>query len=554
MLRYINIFFGTLAIVIGFSCASPGSLSGGPRDETPPVPVSFSPENFSTHFNARTIVVRFDENIRLRNLNQQLIISPPMARPQITSNNRTLTIRLQDTLRENSTYVFSFGDAVVDMNEGNILPNFQLVFSTGETIDSLSIAGEVLDAFTLEPMRNVALVLLSDLDSIGSRTDRPIYVTKTGDDGFFQFNFLKEGCFYLAAINDRNNDWTYDSLQEEVAFLKTCVSPRFLEKPTFPDDVSAEDSLQIAESIKQFFLEGYQLLMFRQELPQGIARSEFLSNAELTVEFRNPTDSAEFRILQPDTDTILLDFYVNWDRNKQKANIFLSKLGIRNLWLHVEDGDFSDTLRLLNTRFEAPPAALRATLSAGQELPFFDSLKLSFTAPIREVKDTFWLYIGEDTIATPLTDFSLNSTRTQLIFDTLPHRTNFRLVVPDSSFFDYFGQTNEDTLTMRFRTNSPETYARLEVILPNKPEGSLILQVLNERMDLVEQRIMESNKEIFPTLRPGRYRLRLIVDENKNGRWDPGNVRERRQPEPVFVLPKVLSLEAGWEYIEEWEL
>jgi len=206
MLRHLNIFFGFLAILIGFSCATPGRPTGGLKDETPPVPMHFSPKNFSTDFNARTITVKFDENIQLRNLNQQLVVSPPMARPQISSNNRTLTIRLQDTLRSNSTYVFSFGDAVVDLNEGNVLPNFQYVFSTGKTIDSLSVVGEVLDAFTLQPVKNVSMTLLENLDSLSSRSARPMYIAKADADGFFRFDFLHDGCFYLAAINDQNND------------------------------------------------------------------------------------------------------------------------------------------------------------------------------------------------------------------------------------------------------------------------------------------------------------------------------------------------------------
>ena len=555
MLRYLNIIFGVLAIVLGFSCASPpGALTGGPKDETPPVPLHFSPKNFSTHFNARTIVVRFDENIRLNNLNQQLIISPPMARPDITSNNRTLTVRLQDTLRENSTYVFSFGNALVDMNEGNILPNFQIVFSTGETIDSLSVAGKILDAFTLQPIKNVGVTLLADLDDLSSRTERPVYIAKADENGFFQLNFLREGCFYLAAINDKNNDWTYDSLQEEVAFLTTCISPKFLKIPVLPDTICDQfDSLQFLDSVKQFFQSGYQLLMFRQELPQGVTKSEFTSNAAVAIEFRNPTKNAEFRVLQP--DTIPLDLYIRWDKNKQKTDIFLPKLGVRNLWLEVNDGDFLDTLKLLNTRFQDTLVPLRITISSGQELPYFDTLKLSFSTPIREIKDTIWMFEGNDTIPKPLTQYWFNESRTQLYFEAeLSHQTAYRLLIPDSLVFNYFDQTNKDTLNLRFRVNSPDSYAKLEVTILNKPEGSCILQVLNERMELVEQRVMTSNKEVFTTLKPAKYRLRLIVDEDGNGRWSPGNLRERRLSEPVFILQKTLSLEAGWEYEEEWEL
>jgi len=189
-------------------------------------------------------------------------------------------------------------------------------------------------------------------------------------------------------------------------------------------------------------------------------------------------------------------------------------------------------------------------------MPFFDTFKLAFNVPVREINDTLWLYAGDDTIPTPLTEFSLNENRTKLIFEKdLKQRYNYRLVIPDSLIIADFGQTNADTLTLRFRVNSPETYTRLELTILNKtPDIPHILQVLNERMDVVEQRIMQSNEEVFTTLRPGRYRLRLIVDKDENGRWSPGNLRERRQPEPVFIFYRTLSLQAGWEHVEEWKI
>ncbi|MCL2413324.1 MAG: Ig-like domain-containing protein [Bacteroidales bacterium] len=559
MFRYFNIIFGFIGIVIFLACATPGRPGGGPRDETPPVPLHFSPANFSTNFNARTIRVQFDENIQLRNLNQQLIISPPMARPTIVSNNRNLTISLQDTdtLREHTTYVFSFGNALADRNEGNVLSNFQIVFSTGETIDSLSILGEVLDAFTLEPITDVSIALVADLDDMFVREIRPLFIARTGESGFFQVNFLTYDCFYLVAINDRNNDWVYDSISEEIAFFSTCVLSRFLERPVFPDTtISEADSLKLLDSIAQFLQSGHRLLMFRQELPQGITGSEFTSNAEIAIEFRNPTEHAAFRILQPDPDSIPLNFSIIWNNSRQNAQIFLSELSVRNLWFEIEDGEFIDTLRMLNTRFQDEPPPLRVALPFGSEMPFFDSLRLAFNMPIREVTDTIWLFEGDDTIPTPLTNFSFNETRTQLIFEKeLQQRTNYRILIPDSLIFADFGQTNNDTLNLRFRVNSPEAYARLEITIHNKTSDvPHLLQVLNERMELVEQRVMESNEEIFTTLRPGSYRLRLIVDEDGNGRWSPGNLRERRQPEPVFIFHKTLSLQAGWEFIEEWKL
>ncbi len=550
--RYCNIGFGILGLVF-FSCATPGRPTGGPRDETPPVPVYSSPENFSTHFDAKTIAVKFDENIVLKNLTQQLTVSPPMAKPDIYSNNRNLTIRLQDTLRPNSTYVISFGDALVDNNEGNILPNYQYVFSTGSTIDSLSVVGEVLDAYTLEPRKEVGVALLSKLEDLGSKADRPVYIARADKDGYFQVKYLREGCYFLAAIKDENSDWTYDSLQEEVAFLQTCVSPKIATYPAFPDSCSQEDSLQILDSIRHFYESANQLLMFKQELPQGVNKSEFIDNAVIQIEFKKPVKNAKFRILQP--DTVPQDFRIRWDKNLQKADLFLSQLGIRNMLLYVGDGDFSDTLKLLNTKFEEKPASFRVSLLSGQELAYFDTLKLAFSLPIREINQAEQMVLYSTTDTLPLTHYAFDTSRTQLIFEvSLKQKTNYELMIPDSLFVGYFGQLDTNMLRLRFKTNSPETYAKLDVKLKNKPEQSCIIQVLNEKFELVQQQIMTADTAQFPTLKPGKYRLRLIIDENSNSRWDAGNLREQRLSETVFILPKILTLEPDWEYEEEWEL
>ncbi|MDR2907580.1 MAG: Ig-like domain-containing protein [Bacteroidales bacterium] len=548
--RYCNLCFGFLAIILFFSCATPGRPTGGPQDETPPVPLYTQPMNASTNFKATTITVKFDENVKLTDLNKQLTVSPPMARPDIRANNRTLTIGLKDTLRPNSTYVISFGDALADNNEGNILPNYEYVFSTGKTIDMLSVLGEVLDAYTLQPVKDVGITLLSELSDLATKETRPLYIAKTNKDGLFHAKYLHQGCYFLAAIKDGNNDWTYDSLQEETAFLQACVSPKLIEMPVFPDSCSTADSSLIVDSVNNLYRSGYQLLMFKQDLPQSVNKSEFTSGTAVTVEFRNPTKQAEFRILQPDNFN---NHYVRWNETKNKAEIFFIEKGITNLLLYVQDGAYSDTLKLLNTKEDVQP--FKVSLATGSELAYFDTLKLSFSTPLRKINDsaTFWLFGETDTI--PLTEYSFNASRTQIVFETpLKQKVSYSLMIPDSLLMDYFDQTNDDTLTLKFRTTFPESYSRLHVKLLNKPKGSCILQVLNEKLEMVQQQILESDSASFTTLKPASYRLRLIQDRNLNGRWDAGNLREQRLPETVFILPKTLPLQADWDYEEEWKL
>src|SRR6218665_1406047 len=131
-------------------CAQQVPLSGGKRDIVPPKPVSAMPANNSRNFNSELIVLQFNEYVKLNDLTNQLVISPKLkTTPDIEADRKSIRIKLKkEELSPNTTYRFSFGRAVADMNEGNVLPDFEYVFSTGDVIDSLRIKGRVSDAFT----------------------------------------------------------------------------------------------------------------------------------------------------------------------------------------------------------------------------------------------------------------------------------------------------------------------------------------------------------------------------------------------------------------------
>lgn len=119
------------------SCAKRGSITGGLKDTLAPVLTMSFPKNYSTDFKAKEIKLTFDEYIKLKNTNKQLIISPPMKyEPLIypTNVSKYINIKIQDTLLPNTTYSFNFGQSITDNNEGNPLNQFKYVFSTGSIV------------------------------------------------------------------------------------------------------------------------------------------------------------------------------------------------------------------------------------------------------------------------------------------------------------------------------------------------------------------------------------------------------------------------------------
>src|SRR5262245_37324416 len=143
------IILSILKILVLSGCANIVPPQGGFRDSLPPVLVKVSPADSSVNFTGRKISFAFDEYIMVENFQQNMLVSPiPKTTPTYLSRLNTVTVTLKDTLEPNTTYTLNFGDAIKDVNEGNIMKNFTYVFSTGPSIDSLMFRGNVILAET----------------------------------------------------------------------------------------------------------------------------------------------------------------------------------------------------------------------------------------------------------------------------------------------------------------------------------------------------------------------------------------------------------------------
>ncbi|MEC8248875.1 MAG: Ig-like domain-containing protein, partial [Bacteroidota bacterium] len=217
--------------ILIFQCANRGTASGGPKDNTPPVVLSELPKNFSTNFSGNEIKIYFDEYIKLKNLQKQLIVSPPMDPPPeimpLGSANKYISIKIYDTLQANTTYAFNFGNSIEDNNEGNPYPFYRYVFSTGSTIDSLSISGLVSDAFDFETPNSVS-VMLYEVDSTFTDSiifkQKPKYIGVTDSLSRFEIENLKAGKYLLTALKEESVNYTYQPKKDKFAYLSKFIS------------------------------------------------------------------------------------------------------------------------------------------------------------------------------------------------------------------------------------------------------------------------------------------------------------------------------------------
>ena len=193
-------------IVVLTGCANMIPPSGGDRDSLPPHLVKVTPPDSSTGFSNKTITFTFDEYIdQPQDIFKDLLISPtPSILPNVESKLRTLKVTIKDTLEPNTTYYYNFGDAIKDVNEGNVLHNFSYIFTTGTTLDTLQLSGKVLLAETGGIDSTLIVMLHRSGEDSAVVKERARYITRLDGKGNFKFLYLPSGTYYLYALKDEN--------------------------------------------------------------------------------------------------------------------------------------------------------------------------------------------------------------------------------------------------------------------------------------------------------------------------------------------------------------
>jgi hypothetical protein len=223
--RFIQSIIVITIFFLAISCAKIGRPSGGPKDTKSPQVLFCEPQNMNTNYNRDHFEIFFDEYVTLRNIKQELIVSPPLSQdPEVINKGKSIKVNLYSNLKTNTTYTFSFGDAIVDYREANPLKNYRYVLSTGDYIDSLSVFGQVLNAFNLKPPSDKVWVILHDTlqDSV-LYNNQPSYITQTDKEGYFSMLHIKNDSFKIFALNDINANYQYDMPNEKIAFTDTIL-------------------------------------------------------------------------------------------------------------------------------------------------------------------------------------------------------------------------------------------------------------------------------------------------------------------------------------------
>ncbi len=572
-------FFLPAAIfLVAGACAKISSPSGGPRDRQAPVVVQCIPENGTRNFSGTSFSITFDEYVVLDNINEKFMVSPPMKKkPRVFIKKRSVNVEFEDELADSTTYTFYFQDAIRDLNEGNIINNYSYVFSTGPVIDSLSVTGNVYNAFNLEAPENTLVLMYRNLNDSAVVKLLPDYISRVGPGGYFRLDNIRPGRYNLFALKDIDNSKNYNLHDEEFAFMNSpidvTVSNNYL--PVVKDTSAIKKD--IGRTAEPSVLKGeYRLFLFQAE-----RKEHYLTGSSRDLKYRlmytlsRPPDSMKLEFSVPGSDG--KGYFTETSRYRDTLNVWLTDttLYLQQQLETVLSYPFTDTLGLLGYKTDTIPMRFlepRVPRSVKVKKPpykvesnvFSRALKpgqkivINSQTPLRQ-PDTTRIRIYEldeksrTSIPFSVVRDSLTTCRYFLLSELLPGKDY--LFIADSASFGNIYNENTDSTGVRFSVREADSYNKLILNIQNN-EGNLIVQLLTSAEKLLSQKKFPGNGLVeFPLLDNGVYRVRAVYDLNGDGKWTTGDYDLRRQPEPVsYYQPGEIELKTGWELTQDWSV
>ena len=595
-----RLFAAVFTVGMMWACANIGMPEGGPFDVTPPKLISASPSERSTNVKEQRISLYFDEFVKI-NGQDKIIISPPQRQqPIIVSRGKSIHVRLQDSLRPNTTYSLYFDDAIVDNNEDNPLERFAYTFSTGSTIDSMQIQGLVLDAETLEPVPNalVGAYYAHTPDSIVLKEAFP-FAGKSNKLGQFTIRGLKDSVYRSFALVDKDNDNRFDGLSEGFAFDRNTY--RTSKRDSMRTDTIKIDSIVRRDTLYRDSLVTYPYTYYYPN--KVVLRYYTPESKQRGLQRHNRPDSLHFSLefAEELNHTPLLR---SLDKpNEQAQSLYLTERSGRTATYWLKDKDLiskdsirfsldyiktdsllkehsvTDTLTLFKpktkaekskTKQEPNPFKLEFTGAKGiyAGTPE-DSLILHASLPIAELKSThIRLEETRDSIYKPI-NFTLKQDSTDALNYNILFKRNYgasyRVRIDSAVVNSIYGHTS-DSVAFTQSISKESELGHLQLSISGIQHRSFVQlldkgnKVLMTREALLPQDTTKKADSVqkeqnlivtFSDLKPDEYFVRLYIDSNYDGVWTTGDY-PAREPEPMYCSPAKYPIKKSFTTAESW--
>jgi len=520
-----------LLVFLMMSCAKRGSITGGLKDTLAPVLKYSTPKNFSTDFKAKEIVLTFDEYVKLKNTNKQLIISPPMKQQPIilpTTASKEITIKILDTLQPNTTYSMNFGQSIADNNEGNAYNQFKYVFSTGSYIDSLSIGGRIKDAYE-KNADNFVSVMLYDVndkfkDSVVYK-EFPRYITNTLDSlRTFKLENLKAGKYLLVALKDKGSNNKFNPKDDKIGFIKHYI--------TVPNDTL------------------FELELFKESQPLKALKPIQASGNRLFLPYDSKQDftNSKPKVVLKNNGEILESIVTRFPK-KDSLQVWYKPIKVDSLSMEIssENYDKKFTFKIKDQKKDT----LNITAKQSGVLNFRDRFTLETATPLVKFDKSKINLINKESVAVDFTtEYDEFDQKLYVDFKKEPLQ-KYKFTFLPGALTDFFDKSN-DTLSYKLTTKEYADYGNLILNLKNVKRFPIIVEMTNKKGDavLASQYSEGETKLTFDLLEPSSFTLRITYDDNKNKIYDSGNFLKKTYAEEVFYYQKEVDVRTNWDVDE----
>lgn len=534
-----NYLYLILFTLLTFSCARVGSPVGGKKDTIAPKFLGSNIDSLRVNVprDIHQLRLDFDEYVILKDVNKNLIISPPIK--QITkifpSNLATKFVLVQwkDTLQANTTYSFNFGNSIQDNNEGNPLPYYNFAFSTGDKIDNLYISGVVKDAFLNNKKsadnkeKNIVVGLFQVKDSMNYR-QKPYYITKTDPDGYFELNYLSPGKYKIIAFDDENGNSVFDNGIEKVGFQKAEIDLK--------NDVSG---------LKFNIYPSKKPVKYVEWKPQpgGILLLFEGHPEEVKVQLKGDLLKDYKIIHQPKSDSVNVYF----DALKENVGIQNSQ----NLKFGYQTGLKKDTISLFY-KHDAK-ALMELSSREGNLLAPKKAFKIYSNLPVENILPEKFSILSDSIKQSFTAEISKTNPHEVLIRSDFKEGKKYQLTVLKGSVSSYF-ESIAKSYQWNFEGDKSENYGSFTLTLINKPVHTFWIEIVDADNKVAYSKKSTDENSKFTELKPGTYTVRILVDNNENGIWDSIDFLKQTYAEDVFMFNKKLVVKPFWEIVESWDL
>ena len=531
-----KIIYSILSLAIISGCAKRGNPTGGPLDSLPPVLVNANPKLNSTNFDSEEIRLTFDEFVKLDKVQDQLIISPPLDKSAyeikpLTGVTKKVFLKFIDSLDENITYTINFGNSIKDNNEGNPLTFFSYTFSTGETIDSLYVKGNISDAYDIETDEYVSIHLYridSTLNDSIIYNKQPTYISNSLDSTSYRFKNLREGKYLIVAMKDIDNNYYFDPFYDKIGFIDSLI--------TLPKDSIID------------------LKLFKEETDLIWDKPHFINSEKIGFGYYGKLDFSRLVIDSNLPDSV--DYIFTKEIEKDTIYVWLTKNSFDSLNFNLIE---KDTIKLTTVKFDRKRDTLIDSLSISAKtanvIHLRESFKLSTNTPIKKIEDSLITVRDIDSILVPfVSSINDNLDEIDIKFEVSPTDNYTIFILPDA-IKDIKGVTN-DTLQFNLVSQSLEDYGNIFLDVIRNNQSKFILHLIDSNEEIIREykNVDQNTAYNFEYIKPGKYTFRLIEDLNKNDIWDTGNYLKKIKPEPVYYFPSELEVRANWDLNETFNL